>query len=373
MNRPRLGFRIAVSCLSFSAALLVLPLAGLAEEQADSKPKARRNTIPNASADEPLSTTYSAERATAFLDSVAVDWTRKNRCGACHTNNAYLMVKPIVAANGKSRPSTVEVRSFYEDRVRHWDDPEPSAKPRWDAEVVSTATALAVNDRLTTGKLHETTRKALDRMWTLQQPDGSWNWLKAKLPPYEYDDYHGAVVAALGVGFAPDGYARSKTAAKGLEALRGYFEKNPPPNLHHETMLLWASTRLDGLMTEDQRSRTIAKLRVLQRSDGGWCLPSLGSWSRRDGRPNDPGSSSDGFATGLVVFVMREAGIPRTDAAIQKGVDWLKKNQRTSGRWFTRSLNTDNKHLISNAGTAFALMAIDACEEPGSASRVSSR
>lgn len=373
MNRPRRGFRIAVSCLSFSAALLVHSPAGFADEPPDSRTKTRRNSIPTASADEPVSTSYSEDRAVAFLDSVAVDWTRKNHCGACHSNYAYLMSQPVSAVKGKPAPAMTEVRSFFEERVRHWDDPEPSAKPRWDAEVVSTATALAMNDRVTSGKLHETTKKALDRMWTLQQPDGAWNWLKAKLPPYEYDDYHGAVVAALGVGCAPDGYAKSKTAAKGLEALRGYFKKNPPPNLHHETMLLWASTRLDGLMTDEQRSRTIEKLRALQRSDGGWCLPSLGSWSRRDGRPNDPGSSSDGFATGLVVFVMRETDIPRTDAAIQKGVAWLKKNQRASGRWFTRSLNTDNKHLISNAGTAFALMALDACGEHGPTTQIGSR
>jgi squalene-hopene/tetraprenyl-beta-curcumene cyclase len=46
-----------------------------------------------------------------------------------------------------------------------------------------------------------------------------------------------------------------------------------------------------------------------------------------------------------------------------KGIAWLKSNQRVSGRWFTRSLNTDNYHFMTNAGTAFAVMAIQACGE----------
>ena len=45
------------------------------------------------------------------------------------------------------------------------------------------------------------------------------------------------------------------------------------------------------------------------------------------------------------------------------GVAWLKTNQRTSGRWFTRSLNTDKNHFITHAGTAYALAAMRACEE----------
>jgi squalene-hopene/tetraprenyl-beta-curcumene cyclase len=35
---------------------------------------------------------------------------------------------------------------------------------------------------------------------------------------------------------------------------------------------------------------------------------------------------------------------------------------RVSGRWFTRSLNADRAHCITNAGTALAVMALKACE-----------
>jgi squalene-hopene/tetraprenyl-beta-curcumene cyclase len=227
---------------------------------------------------------------------------------------------------------------------------------------VATASALAINDSVTTGTLHPLTRRALDRMWTVQKPDGGWNWLKCDWPPLEHDDYHGAIVAALGVGHAPGNYAGGETARPGMERLKSYLRVNPPPDFHHQTMLLWASTRLDGLMDAGQKAATIRSLKSLQRADGGWCLPSLGRWKRRDGTANDPNAASDGYATGLVVFVLREAGISAADPAIERGVAWLKANQRASGRWYTRSLNNDKAHYISNAGTAFAVMALKACQ-----------
>jgi squalene-hopene/tetraprenyl-beta-curcumene cyclase len=33
-------------------------------------------------------------------------------------------------------------------------------------------------------------------------------------------------------------------------------------------------------------------------------------------------------------------------------------NQRESGRWFTRSLNDDKDHYITDTGTAFCILAL---------------
>src|SRR5207248_2688307 len=196
-----------------------------------------------------------------------------------------------------------------EKRAANWDSGKKEDKPRGDAEVIATAAALAVNDALTTGKLHPLTRRTLDRMWTLQQPNGSWDWYKCGWPPFELDDYYGAVLAAVGVGHAPDGYADTQKAKDGLKKLREYFKNTPPPNLHHKAWLLWASLKLDGLMTSTEREQTIKDLLALQREDGGWNLPSLGDWKRLDGRPNDRQAPSDGYATGLVLYVLRQADL----------------------------------------------------------------
>ena len=67
--------------------------------------------------------------------------------------------------------------------------------------------------------------------------------------------------------------------------------------------------------------------------------------------------------TGLALLVLKEAGISSDDSTIQRGVQWLKREQRASGRWWTRSLNTDKYHFITYSGTAYPLLALALCGE----------
>lgn len=315
------------------------------------KPKA--NT-----ADEPKAKELSLAKTAEFLDNVAVSWTRERKCGTCHTNYPYLMARPSLKEAGTAAHD--EVRKFFEDRAAGWETDK--GKPRSDTEVVATASVLAFNDAQTTGRLHPITRKALDKMWMLQQKNGAWNWLKCTWPPFEHDDYYGATLAALGVSVAPEEYAEGASAKEGLAKLRDYFKNTPAPDLHHKTWLMWAALKLDGLMTKEEREATVKELLALQRADGGWSLATLGDWKGFDGRANDKDAPSDGYATGLVIYVLRQAGTPADHDKIKRGITWLKSNQRESGRWFTRSLNTDKAHYITNAGTSFAVLALKSCE-----------
>jgi len=99
----------------------------------------------------------------------------------------------------------------------------------------------------------------------------------------------------------------------------------------------------------------------LQHDDGGWGLANLGDWQRGDGSAQDT-VSSDGYGTGFVIYVLRRAGVPANDPQLQRGIAWLRTHQRESGRWFSRSLHADSKHYISHAGTAFAVLALAACD-----------
>jgi squalene-hopene/tetraprenyl-beta-curcumene cyclase len=308
--------------------------------------------------DEPKAAKFSLHQAGAFMDEAALAWTRKRNCGSCHTNYIYLWARPSL----KEAPTAAEkeVRAYFEKRATNWD----TDKPRFDAEVVCTATTLALHDAATTGKLHPTTKLALDRMWTLQRKDGAWNWLKCGWPPMEHDDYFGATMAAVGVGNAPEGYASGDSAKEGVAKLKKYFADHPAPDLHHKAMLLWASQKLDGLMTKKEQQATIEQLLAAQRPDGGWALASLGTYKRHDKTDNPKDGPSDGYGTGLVIHVLRQAGVPAKDERIQAGVAWLKANQRESGRWFTRSLSNDEHHYIAHAGTSYAVLALRECNVP---------
>jgi squalene-hopene/tetraprenyl-beta-curcumene cyclase len=304
---------------------------------------------------EPLAKQFSLDRAAEFLDTASLHWQNKQGCFTCHTNYAYLYARPLLNAKA---PAHGTIRQALEEMVTvRWQE----KGPRWPAEVVASAAALAFNDAHTTGKLHPTTKTALDRMWTLQRPDGGWDWIKCNWPPMENDDHYGVTLAALAVGVAPEDYAKSEVAQNGLAQLRAYLTKNPPQNLHHRAMTLWAATYVKELMADDACQATIKELRAKQRPDGGWNSASFGQWKRADKKEQDF-ETSDGYATGFTIYVLRRAGVPAADPAIQKGLGWLLANQRESGRWFTRSLNRDNKHYLSHAGSAFAVMALASCQ-----------
>ena len=64
-----------------------------------------------------------------------------------------------------------------------------------------------------------------------------------------------------------------------------------------------------------------------------------------------------------MVYILRKVGVAATDPTLTKGVTWMKSNQRGSGRWYTRSLNNDKAHYIADAGSAFCVLALDACGE----------
>jgi squalene-hopene/tetraprenyl-beta-curcumene cyclase len=132
--------------------------------------------------------------------------------------------------------------------------------------------------------------------------------------------------------------------------------------LHHRAMWLWADTYRPGWLTAAERQQTLEDLLALQHDDGGWSIAALGDWKREDGSAQDL-TTSDGYATGLVVYLSRRAGIPADDPRLSRGIAWLKANQRESGRWFTRSLYQDRLHYISHAGTSMAVMALGACDQ----------
>jgi squalene-hopene/tetraprenyl-beta-curcumene cyclase len=313
-----------------------------------------------ASPDEPLLGQLSFVKAADSLDQMSVAWIHQHRCGSCHTTYPYLMSRPVLKDGHVS--SINEVRAFFLGRVPLWET-EKGKIEHFIPEVVGTAASLAIYDAQTTGTLNPLTRQALDRIWTLQGKDGAWAWTKCGWQPFEVDDYFGALLVAVGVGHAPNGYASGESARLGLTRLRAYFRATPPPSLHHQIWLLWASTKLDGLMTDEQKRTTMDELRTLQRADGGWSMQSLGkNWVGENGEKSEMNAPSDGYGTGLCVYVLRMAGMASADSTIQRGKAWLASNQRASGRWFTPSINGVEEHYISDSATAFAVLALKACE-----------
>ncbi len=108
---------------------------------------------------------------------------------------------------------------------------------------------------------------------------------------------------------APEGYGADPSFAPRVEALRGYLRGGATDKpLYTRLLVLWADSDLHGVLDDGQRRKIMDDLVAAQGADGGWTLPSLSDWKRRDGSalPTD----SDGYATAVVALVLREAGMP---------------------------------------------------------------
>ena len=104
-----------------------------------------------------------------------------------------------------------------------------------------------------------------------------------------------------------------------------------------------------------------APFMLLGRSDG-FASGELGSWRQRDGETSEPvvNVESDGYGTGFVVFVLRQAGVKASDPRIRKGVAWLVTHQRANGHWWTQALRNepDTSNYLTHAGTTFAVLEV---------------
>ena len=333
-------------------------------------------------------------QAAAYLDQRVEWWSgwetaareRDTFCVSCHTTAPYGLARPMLrpaAGAGETPPPERALLHSVTTRVAHWDEVGPFyADERYGApktsqsrgtEAILNALVLARHDERT-GVLSERTRRAFDNLWALQRTsgadEGAWHWLHFNLAPWETDEgpYHGAALAAVAVGLAPDGYrtrpaVRDNVARLGRYLRRG-LDAQPPFN---RVMALWAAGALPDLLESTPRKKIIDDIAGLQRDDGGWSLSSLGAWERRDGTP--VGTASDGYATGLVTLALQRAGLARDHEAVAGGLAWLAGNQDPEGSWPASSLNrehdpaSDRGRFMRDAATAYAVLALTAKDD----------
>ena len=81
------------------------------------------------------------------------------------------------------------------------------------------------------------------------------------------------------------------------------------------------------------------------------------------GLPDAANPESDAYMTAFAIVLMRQSGVPVKDERIQRGLAWLKREQRVSGRWWMQSLYRGNYSYITYIATAQALKALALCGE----------
>src|SRR2546427_4331107 len=334
---------------------------------------------------------WNSHSAAAYLDQRLSWWTTwKNAerdhgtfCISCHTALPYALGRPALRAVLREQGPSANERRLLENvtkRVRLWAEVLPfysdekngapkTAEAR-GTEAVLNALILTSYEAGNT-KLSDDARLALDNMWALQlksgQEKGAWIWLNFHNDPGEADDsqFWGATLAALATGNTPEDYRSGKVSE--LRLLTEYLQQEERTQpLLNRLFLLWASTKIPDLLAAKQQRSIIDEVLGKQQEDGGWSTSSLmaATWKRRDGTPLE--QKSDGFATGLVSFVLQRAGLS-TRSELKQALAWLVKNQnKAEGLWPATSLNkerdpaSDPGRFMSDAATAYAVLALTA-------------
>lgn len=339
---------------------------------------------------------WSPKAAAAYLDQRSswwIAWPKSARdhetfCVSCHTAAPFALSRSALRASlgeKTASPNEQKILDNIVKRVRMWKEVEPfyadqtSGLPKTSesrgTEAILNALILSWNDA-PSGKLSADARLALDNMWALQlktgEMRGSWAWLQFHNAPWEGDSqFYGTTLAAIAIGAAPGDYQSEPGIQAGVKMMQAWLQKGMDAQTPLDRIvLLWASSKLSGLLTEAQRKTIVEQTLAKQQADGGFSMSTMvGSWKRRDNTPLD--ASSDGYATGLVAFALEQgnvdpASLPQTKPALERAVAWLSHHQNPAdGRWAAYSLNkqreldSDAGRFMSDAATAYAVLALE--------------
>ncbi len=356
--------------------LVACPMAGAGGERKSWKPDEARK--------------YLDERQKAWFAFSSADrgeGETRTSCVSCHTVIPYVLARPVRRKLAGAKIAAEQEEKLLAQtrmRVENWkgldseafglfyDSSDRKKKESWGTEAVLNTVILAFDDRIQ-GRSYPSawTKQAFSNLWQTQvqtgDDKGSWDWLDFNMGPWEWKEagYFGASLAAIAVGTAP-GYYTSGTdpdTDARVILLRDYLQDGfQRQNLHNRIWVLWASIKVEGILSKAEQKELIDQLFGQQHDDGGWSLPSLGTWVRSDGTAQE--SESDGYATGLVLHVLQIAGVPKDDVKIAKGLAWLTSNQSEMGEWRGVSVNkkrdpvSHSGKFMYDAATAFAVLAL---------------
>jgi squalene-hopene/tetraprenyl-beta-curcumene cyclase len=341
-----------------------------------------------ATADEPKVKSFGADTiksAAKYLDDGAHYWVREKSCLACHSTGVY-MVERSALTKQLGKPSEEVLNDFIKSM------PKVKGKPgEGDAATsVWRSSGLASWDKHVTGKLSEHTDRSLRHTLMILPNDSMYDTIKLIEIPYISTRFELTVQAMRAMITAPGWLANLKDPEllARVERIKKFLREHQPLNDYELALKLQLANLNPELVSKEECEAAIAMLWRKQKPDGGWStrnMSDLLKWrvevhpptERRPWKeamdptvvaliqnlPDAANPGSDPYMTAFAIVLLRESGISASDKRIQKGIAWLKENQRVSGRWWMHSLYRGNYNYITYISTAQALRALALCDE----------
>lgn len=303
-----------------------------------------------------------AAKAIALVQRTSGSFFKEGGCVSCHAQNLSGVAVAVARANGikvdeaAAAEELKGVKMFWvaleQILLQRMDLPAGVDIPAYSMLQFSAAGIPA--DRPIDAMLHNVVAQ--------QGKDGAWHLMGGARPPMEDGDFSRTAlcIRAMSTFGPPSRKAefdeRMRRAAAWLKA------QNPRTTEDRNMQLLgekWG--RVDRGSLEDP----LRKLMAMQREDGGWA--------------QTPELASDAYATGTVLYTMHELGVPVTDAACRRGVEYLLRTQLSDGSWhvasrapkfqpyFQSGFPHDHDQWISEAATAWSAIALTYAASEGPA------
>jgi squalene-hopene/tetraprenyl-beta-curcumene cyclase len=377
-----------LSCLL--AALM--SVAGFALAADSKKPafqyKSKGIEVPAATADEPKVKAFgpqTVKAAAKYLDDGALSWVRERSCLACHSTGVY-MVERSALTKQLGKPSEEVRKDFIASLPRN-----PGKPGVGDASTsVWRSSGLASWDKHVEGKLSDHTAKSLRHTVMILPDDNMYDTIKLIEIPYITTRFELTVQAMRAMVTAPGWLENLKEEEllASVKRIKKMLREHKPLNDYELALKLQLANLQSDLVSKEERDAAITMLWKKQLPDGGWStrrMSDLMKWrvevppptkSRPWKEAMDPtvvaliknlpdaaNPGSDPYMTAFAIVLLRESGVPASDKRIQRGIAWLKENQRVSGRWWMHSLYRGNYNYITYIATAQALRALALCDE----------
>ena len=377
-----------LSCLLTALILVTGTARGADPKKPALQYKSEGIEVPAATADEPKVKTFgpqTVKAAAKYLDDGAHFWVRERSCLACHSTGVY-MVERSVLTKQLGKPSEEVLRSFIASV------PKTPGKPgQGDAATsIWRSSGLASWDKHVEGKLSQHTDRSLRHSLMILPDDNMFDTIKLIEIPYITTRFELTVQAMRAMITAPGWLAKLKEPelVSRVDRIKKFLREHPPLNDYELALKLQLANLQSDLVSREERESAITMLWRKQLPDGGWStrrMSDLMKW-RVEVHPPTPGRSwkeamdptvvkliqnlpdaanpgSDPYMTAFAIVLLRESGVSASDKRIQRGIAWLKENQRETGRWWMHSLYRGNYNYITYIATAQVLRALALCDE----------
>lgn len=324
----------------------------------------------------------SIKAAVKYLEDGAVSWVRERTCVNCHTTGPYMTER--TAWTKQIGPASEEVHADFVNsvpkRVRAVQPTEKHGHTFYPGTFTAVwrAVGLAEWDRHITAMTSEPTDRALRDMFEHQSASGAFVTHGEVEIPHITTDFELSLQAIRAITAAPgwmSGLKSDDELTGRIAQLQEWLKQAEPKNDFDRVLKLQLAHYQPDLVSTEARTAALELLSAKQHADGGWStrdMSPVNDWHYEmsetvvnliNNLPDAAHPESDPYMTALAIVLMRQNDVPVADERIQRGLSWLKREQRVSGRWWMHSLYRGNYHYITYIATVEALKALDLCGE----------